>query len=153
MFCFPNTGHVISVKGTAVSFRFCLIHMYSGCQRLFMRGFLFRSSLKKWPARNASACGRRNEAPRRTQEKPMVPRVIYERTKGQVPLGPLLGKQNLQAKEVYLPTENKAASNINCSTVVLYLMFAALHIQSPLITMSRYAGYSPGNEVEVDTEQ
>ena len=80
-------------------------------------------------------------------------RIIYERTKGQVPLGPLLGKQNLQAKEVYLPTENKGASNINCSIVVLYLMFAALHNQSPLITMSRYAGYSPGNEVEVNTEQ
>ena len=28
-------------------------------------------------------------------------RIIYEKTKGQVPLGPLLGKQNIQAKEVY----------------------------------------------------
>ena len=27
---------------------------YPGCQRLFMRGFRFRSSLKKWPARKAS---------------------------------------------------------------------------------------------------
>jgi len=27
--------------------------------------------------------------------------MIYEKTKGQVPLGPLLGKQNIQAKEVY----------------------------------------------------
>ena len=27
--------------------------------------------------------------------------IIYEKTKGQVPLGPLLGKQNMQAKEVY----------------------------------------------------
>ena len=80
-------------------------------------------------------------------------RMIYEKTKGQFPLGPLLGKQKTQAKEIYLPTENKGASNINCSTVVLYLMFVALHNQSPLITMSRYTGYSPGNEVEVDTEQ
>ena len=27
--------------------------------------------------------------------------MIYEKTKGQVPVGPLLGKQNIQAKEVY----------------------------------------------------
>ena len=27
--------------------------------------------------------------------------IIYEKTKGQVPLGPLSGKQNMQAKEVY----------------------------------------------------
>ena len=60
--------------------------------------------------------------------------------------GTSIGKTN-KAKEIYLPTENKGASK------VLYLMFAALHNQSPLITMSRYTGYSPGNEVEVDTEQ
>ena len=28
-------------------------------------------------------------------------RIIYEKTMGQVPLGPLLGKQNIQAKGVY----------------------------------------------------
>ena len=28
-------------------------------------------------------------------------RIIYEKRKGQVPLEPLLGKQNIQAKEVY----------------------------------------------------
>ena len=28
-------------------------------------------------------------------------RIIYEKTMGQVPPGPLLGKQNIQAKEVY----------------------------------------------------
>ena len=27
--------------------------------------------------------------------------IIYKKTKGQVPLGPLLGKQNVQANEVY----------------------------------------------------
>ena len=27
--------------------------------------------------------------------------MIYEKTMGQAPLGPLLGKQNIQAKEVY----------------------------------------------------
>ena len=27
-------------------------------------------------------------------------RIIYEKRKGQVPLGPLLGKENIQAKEV-----------------------------------------------------
>ena len=27
--------------------------------------------------------------------------IIYKKTKGQVPLGPLLGKQNVQSKEVY----------------------------------------------------
>ena len=31
-------------------------------------------------------------------------RIIYEKTNGQVPLGPLLGKQNKQAKEVYKRT-------------------------------------------------
>ena len=30
--------------------------------------------------------------------------IIYDKTKGQVPLGPLLGKQNIQAKEVYYHT-------------------------------------------------
>ena len=28
-------------------------------------------------------------------------RIIYEEIKGQVPVGPLLGKQNIQVKEVY----------------------------------------------------
>ena len=31
-----------------------LLYEYPGCQRLFMRCFRFRSSLKKWPARKAS---------------------------------------------------------------------------------------------------
>ena len=34
------------------------------------------------------------------QDQPLV-RIIYEKTKGQVPLGTLLGNQNIQAKEVY----------------------------------------------------
>ena len=47
---------------------------YPWCQRLFMRGFRFRSSLNKWrvippSAEHVSACCRRNEAPRRTREK------------------------------------------------------------------------------------
>ena len=43
---------------------------YPGCQRLFMRGFRFRWSLKKWPAPFvSSAFGRQNEAPRLTREK------------------------------------------------------------------------------------
>ena len=74
--------------------------------------------------------------------------------KGSSSPGTSIGKtKHTPAKEVYLPTENKGASNINYSIVVLYLMFAALHNQSPLITMSRYTGYYPSNEVEVDTEQ
>ena len=28
-------------------------------------------------------------------------RIVYKKTKGQIPLGPFLGKQNIQAKEVY----------------------------------------------------
>ena len=43
-----------------------------GCQRLFMRAFRVRSSLKKWPApsvEHLSACSQRNKAPRRTREK------------------------------------------------------------------------------------
>ena len=58
--------------------------LYPGCQRLFMRGFRFLSSLKEWPARKVfsrgfAACvfGRRlktcrpvaDEAPRHTREK------------------------------------------------------------------------------------
>ena len=45
-------------------------------------------------------------------------RIIYEKTKGQVPLGPLLGKQNIQAKEVYysetatyLPLQRRAQNS------------------------------------------
>ena len=34
-----------------------------------MRGFWFRSTLQSDHAEVSSACGRRNEAPRRTQEK------------------------------------------------------------------------------------
>jgi len=33
-------------------------------------------------------------------------RIIYEKTKGQVPLGPLLRKQKITAKEVYWPAVN-----------------------------------------------
>ena len=33
-------------------------------------------------------------------------RIIFEKTKSQVPLGPLLGKQNIPAKEVYWPAFN-----------------------------------------------
>ena len=44
---------------------------YPGCRRLFVRDLQFWSSLKLL----SSACGRRNEAPRRTREKPLVPRV------------------------------------------------------------------------------
>ena len=32
-------------------------------------------------------------------------RIIYEETMGQVLLGPLLGKQNVQAKEVHCPCD------------------------------------------------
>ena len=46
---------------------------YPGCQRLFMRGFRFRSSLCRSclrpSAEHVSACCRRNEAPRRTRDK------------------------------------------------------------------------------------
>ena len=47
------------------------VKMYPRCQRLSTRGFRFRSNLKKWVASPlvSSACGRRNEAPRRTREK------------------------------------------------------------------------------------
>ena len=45
-----------------------------GCQRLFMRGFRFRSSLKKWPEEKASPLVYTKtchpaKAPRRTREK------------------------------------------------------------------------------------
>ena len=60
-------------------------------------------------------------------------RVMYEKTKGKVPLGPLLGKQNIQAKEVYtlrdLLTHYKALSchisgrkNGGTRTVSIYLV-------------------------------
>ena len=60
------------------------------CQRLFMHGFCFPSSLKRDPreklprsclrpsAEHVSACGRRKEAPRRTREKKLlVSRVTF----------------------------------------------------------------------------
>ena len=65
---------------------------YPGCQRLFMRGFRFRSSLKKWPARKVFSRGfaarvfglRPNtcrpaadetKLPVAREKKPLVPRV------------------------------------------------------------------------------
>ena len=38
-------------------------------------------------------------------------RVIYKKTKGQVPPGPLLGKQNIQAKEVYYGERSELREN------------------------------------------
>ena len=64
-----------------ISYNICLPPptTYPGCQRLFMRGFRFRSksdpheklrpSCLRPSAEHVSACGRRNEAPRRTREK------------------------------------------------------------------------------------
>ena len=50
--------------------KFLLGKLYPGCQRLFKRGFRFRSSLKKWlrrscllpKAEDVSACGRRSSS-------------------------------------------------------------------------------------------
>ena len=47
-----------------------------------MRGFRFRSSLKKWPEEKASPLVYTKtchpaKAPRRTREKPLVPRIGY----------------------------------------------------------------------------
>ena len=69
---------------------------YPGCQRLFMRGFRFRSSLKKWPARKVFSRGfaarvfglRPNtcrpaadetKLPVAREKKPLVPRVLSTR--------------------------------------------------------------------------
>ena len=62
---------------------------YPACQRPFMRGFRFRSSLKKWPARTARVFGLRpntclpaaDEAklPVAREKKPLVPRVLITR--------------------------------------------------------------------------
>ena len=41
-------------------------------------------------------------------------RKIYEKTLGQVPLGPLFGKQNIQAKQVY------------CSCDIVFVFFSVL---------------------------
>ena len=59
---------------------------YPGCQRLFMRGFRFRSSLKKWPARTARVFGLwpntflpaadETKLPGAREKKPLVPRVL-----------------------------------------------------------------------------
>ena len=55
---------------------------YPGCQRLFMRGFRFRSSLKKWPARKVFSRGsclrptaNETKLPVAREKKPLVPRV------------------------------------------------------------------------------
>ena len=47
---------------------------YPGCQRLFMRGFRFRSSLKKSSAEDVSACSRRSSSSQ-ARKKYLVPRV------------------------------------------------------------------------------
>ena len=43
-------------------------------------------------------------------------RIIYEKRKGQVPLKPLLGKQNIQAKKVYW----KISELFTCPSGVVY---------------------------------
>ena len=50
---------------------------YPGCQRLFMRGFRFRSSLKKWPARKVFffRLHTKTKLPVAREKKPLVPRV------------------------------------------------------------------------------
>ena len=67
MFCFPNTGYVITLLRT-VSLKFLS----------YSRAYL---------------------------------RVIYEKTKGQVPPGPLLGKQNIHAKDVYYGERSEPREN------------------------------------------
>ena len=47
---------------------------YPGCQRLFMRGFRFRSSLKKSSAEDVSACSRRSSSSQ-ARKKCLVPSV------------------------------------------------------------------------------
>ena len=43
-------------------------------------------------------------------------------TKGRIPLGPLLGKQNIQAKEIYcVPDVKHTVQCVNKQTVVLLL--------------------------------
>ena len=49
-------------------------------------------------------------------------------TKGQIPLGPLLGKQNIQAKEVYCVPDVKPVNFINAFTSLV----ECLEIPSPL---------------------
>ena len=51
-------------------------------------------------------------------------RIIYEETIGQVFLGPLLGKQNIQAKEVY------------CSCDIVFFFFVLRAVQYCLFQFS-----------------
>ena len=79
--CSKTSFHQFTIATSLITF-VCLpppTTTYPGCQRLFMRGFRFRSksdpheklrpSCLRPSAEHVSACGRRNEAPRRTREK------------------------------------------------------------------------------------
>ena len=62
-------------------------------------------------------------------------RMIYEKTKGQVPLRPLLGKQNIQAKEVYWEFDkwSEFVIEVACVAHTLNFLFRASRtIQSNL---------------------
>ena len=48
--------------------------VYPGCQRLFMRGFWFRSSLKKWPSRKASEPDRHTFDSAEPITTPLIPK-------------------------------------------------------------------------------
>ena len=58
-------------------FEKCFLQEYPGCQRLFMRGFRFRSSLKKTDPRLRFACGRRSSSSH-ARKKPLIPRLLLE---------------------------------------------------------------------------
>ena len=60
-------------------------------------------------------------------------------TKGQIPLGPLLGKQNIQAKEVYCVPDVKPVNFITAFTSLV----ECLEIPSPLsFELGKFLGIS-----------
>ena len=67
-------------------------------------------------------------------------REIYEKTKGQVPLGPLLGKQNIQAKEVHCWLKLIARIRLNVTRRIL-TAFWGMSAWKNVRSHSETAGY------------
>ena len=70
-------------------------------------------------------------------------RIIYEKTKGQVPLGPLLGKENIQARRLQTSnnqrlrskSDNDRRSKRFCSSAVLCVGFTWQMVKTRVIRL------------------
>ena len=83
-------------------------------------------------------------------------RIIYEKTKGQVPLGPLLGKQNIQARRVQTSninqrlrstSDNDRRSKRFCSSAVLCVGFTWQMVKTRVIRLRVIEGPNARDQI------